>query len=35
MDYGLVLDMMTESINDSVDYPLKAEQAQFNEFLGG
>ncbi|MBQ9612230.1 MAG: hypothetical protein IJV14_06535 [Lachnospiraceae bacterium] len=35
LEYGLVMDMMTESLNDEVEYPLKAEQKQFNEFLGG
>jgi len=35
LEYGLVLDMMTESGNDSVDYPKKATQAQFREFVGG
>jgi len=29
------MDLFTESANDDVDYPLKAEQAQFNEFIGG
>ena len=35
LEYGLVLDMMTEAGNDSVDYPKKATQAQFREFIGG
>lgn len=35
LEYGMIMDMMTESLNDSVEYPLKAEQKQFNEFLGG
>ena len=35
LEYGLVLDMMTEAGNDSVDYPKKATQEQFREFIGG
>ena len=35
MEYGMVMDMMIESGNDTVDYPKKATQAQFNEFVGG
>ena len=35
LEYGLVLDMMTEAGNDAVDYPKKATQAQFREFIGG
>lgn len=32
---GMVWDMMAEQANDSYKYPKLAEQAQFNEFLGG
>lgn len=35
LEYGLVMDMMVESGNDTVEYPKRATQAQFNEFLGG
>ena len=35
LEYGLVLDMMIESGNDTVKYPKKATQAQFREFIGG
>lgn len=35
LEYGLVLDMMIESGNDTVNYPLKATQEQFRAFLGG
>ena len=35
IEYGLVIDMMTESGNDTVEYPKKATQSQFREFVGG
>ena len=35
MEYGMVMDMMSGSGNDTGDYPKKATQAQFNEFVGG
>ena len=35
MEYGMVMDMMIESGNDTVDYPKKATQAQFRDFIGG
>lgn len=35
LEYGMVMDMMIESGNDSVDYPKRATQAQFREFIGG
>lgn len=35
LEYGMVMDMIIESGNDTVDYPKKATQAQFNEFVGG
>lgn len=35
LEYGMVIDMMTESGNDTVKYPKKATQDQFREFLGG
>ena len=35
LEYGMILDMMIESGNDTVKYPKKATQAQFREFIGG
>ena len=35
IECGTVYDMMTESGNDQYDYPLKAGQEQFREFLRG
>ena len=35
LEVGMVWDLMTEMANDNVEYPLKAGQEQFNEFLGG
>lgn len=32
IDVGMVFDMMTESKNDSYDYPVKATQADFDRF---
>lgn len=34
MDYGMVLDMMTEKANDEHDYPFKANQKDFDKFRG-
>lgn len=35
IECGMVWDMVTESGNDSYDYPLLAGQEQFREFVGG
>ena len=35
IDVGMVWDMITESGNDDYDYPVKAGQEEFREFLGG
>ncbi len=35
IECGMVWDMVTESSNDGQEYPLKAGQEQFREFLGG
>ena len=32
LDMGIILDMLTESINDNYDYPVKATQADFDRF---
>jgi len=32
---GMVWDVLNEQINDSVEYPKKAGQKEFNEFLSG
>ena len=32
---GVVWDVITESSNDSYDYPKLAGQKEFNEFIGG
>lgn len=32
LDYGLVEDMFTESVNDEYDYPYKAGQRDFDKF---
>lgn len=32
---GMVWDLLTESSNDSYDYPLKAGQREFHAFLTG
>jgi hypothetical protein len=32
---GTVIDMITESENDSYDYPIKATQADFDKFAKG
>lgn len=34
IDFGLVLDMMTEKGNDDYQYPYKATQDDFNKFSG-
>ena len=33
LDYGLVYDMITEKNNDEYDYPVKASQSDFNNFM--
>lgn len=35
MTEGEVWDMLAELANDQYDYPLKAGQEQFNEFVSG
>lgn len=35
LDSGMVWDVITEKNNYTCDYPLKAGQEQFREFLGG
>jgi hypothetical protein len=35
LEYGMVMDIMIESGNDTVEYPKRATQAQFREFIGG
>lgn len=35
MSTGMVWDILTEAANDAYDYPLKAGQEQFHEFLTG
>ena len=35
LTYGQVSDLMTEQIHDTLDWPKRAGQAQFNSFLGG
>ena len=35
LEEGLVWDMLTEKDNDNYDYPIKAGQDEFNEFLEG
>ena len=35
LESGMVWDMITERENDEYNYPIKAGQAEFNEFLGG
>ncbi len=35
LDYSFVLDMMTESDNDSYNYPRRAMQADFDRFKRG
>lgn len=32
IDFGLVMDMLTEKDNDSYNYPYKATQEDFNNF---
>lgn len=32
LDMGIVLDMLTESVNDNYDYPIKATQKDFDRF---
>lgn len=32
LEMGIVLDMLTESVNDNYDYPIKAEQSDFDKF---
>lgn len=34
IDFGLVLDMLTEKGNDDHKYPYKANQSDFNKFSG-
>lgn len=34
IDYGLVLDMLTEQSNDEYEYPYKADQNDFDKFRG-
>ena len=34
VEFGLVLDMMTEKGNDECTYPFKASQNDFNKFSG-
>lgn len=34
IDYGLVLDMLTEKANDEHEYPYKASQKDFDKFRG-
>lgn len=34
IDYGLVLDMITEKGNDEYEYPYKATQKDFDKFRG-
>ena len=34
VDFGLVLDMLTEKGNDEHQYPYKASQNDFNKFSG-
>lgn len=34
ISYGLVMDMLTEKINDEEEYPYKAGQADFDKFRG-
>lgn len=34
IDYGLVVDMMTEKGNDEHEYPIKATQQDFDKFRG-
>ena len=35
LESGMVWDMITESGNDSYEYPLLAGQKEFNDFLRG
>lgn len=32
LDMGMVMDMLTESMNDDYDYPRKATQEDFDKF---
>ena len=32
LDMGMVMDMLTESMNDDYDYPRKATQDDFDKF---
>lgn len=34
MDFGFVADMMTERNNDEYEYPIKANQSDFDKFRG-
>ena len=34
IDYGLVMDMLTEKLNDDEEYPYKAGQKDFDKFRG-
>lgn len=34
IDYGLVVDMLTEKGNDKYEYPIKATQQDFDKFRG-
>ncbi len=35
LDMGMVWDMITEKDNNNYNYPIKAGQDEFNEFLKG
>lgn len=32
LEYGTVIDMFTEAVNDEYDYPTKATQSDFDRF---